>query len=36
MRQALSFLPKAALIALFAFAIFGPLANLLLWAFAER
>ena len=26
----------AALLALFAFAIFGPLANLLLWAFAER
>jgi putative spermidine/putrescine transport system permease protein len=27
---------RAALIALFAFAIFGPLANLVLWAFAER
>jgi len=26
----------AALLALFAFAIFGPLANLLLWAFAEK
>ena len=26
----------ASLLALFAFAIFGPLANLLLWAFAER
>jgi len=27
---------KAVLIALFAFAIIGPLANVLLWAFAER
>jgi hypothetical protein len=26
----------AALLALFAFAIFGPLTNLLLWAFAEK
>jgi hypothetical protein len=26
----------AVLLALFAFAIFGPLANLLLWAFAEK
>jgi ABC-type spermidine/putrescine transport system permease subunit II len=29
-------LVTAALLALFAFAIFGPLANLLLWAFAEK
>jgi ABC-type spermidine/putrescine transport system permease subunit II len=29
-------LATAALLALFAFAIFGPLANLLLWAFAEK
>jgi putative spermidine/putrescine transport system permease protein len=29
-------LATAALLALFAFAIFGPLANLVLWAFAER
>ncbi len=29
-------LVTGALLALFAFAIFGPLANLLLWAFAER
>jgi ABC-type spermidine/putrescine transport system permease subunit II len=27
---------RAALLALFAFAIFGPLANLVLWAFAEK
>ena len=27
---------RAILLALFAFAIFGPLLNLLLWAFAER
>mgnify|MGYP003447251752 CR=1 FL=1 len=29
-------LATALLLALFAFAIFGPLANLLLWAFAEK
>ena len=29
-------LARAAMIGLLAFIIFGPLANLLLWAFAER
>lgn len=36
LRHALAWLPRAALLGLLAFAIFGPLANLALWAFAER
>jgi putative spermidine/putrescine transport system permease protein len=36
LRHALAWLPRAVLLGLLAFAIFGPLANLGLWAFAER
>jgi ABC-type spermidine/putrescine transport system permease subunit II len=35
-RPGLGWLPRAILLGLFAFAIFGPIANLVLWAFAER
>jgi ABC-type spermidine/putrescine transport system permease subunit II len=36
MRAALGWLPRGIVLGLVAFAIFGPLANLVLWAFAER
>ena len=36
MNRALRWLPRGAALAAFAFAIFGPIANLVLWAFAER
>ena len=36
LRQALAWLPRAILLGLLLFAIFGPLANLALWAFAEK
>ena len=36
MRSVARLLTRALAIALLAFVIFGPLANLLLWAFAER
>ena len=33
---ALAWLPRAVILGVFAFVIFGPLANLVLWAVAER
>ena len=36
MNALLLWIPRALLLGLFAFAIFGPLMNLLLWAFAEQ
>ncbi|HEX6011438.1 MAG TPA: ABC transporter permease subunit [Geminicoccaceae bacterium] len=36
LRHALAWLPRAILLGLLLFAIFGPLANLALWAFAEK
>ena len=36
MTRALRWLPRAIVLGLIAFAVFGPIANLVLWAFAER
>ena len=36
LREALAWIPRGAMLGLLAFAIFGPLANLALWAVAER